>query len=239
MSLTPKIEVISKGEEAYPSGLLEKLGSKAPDRLYCMGNLSLLDKKSVGFCGSRNASEKGLETAEDCSAQAAESDVVVVSGNAAGVDLHAHLQALKAGGETILVLPEGINSFSIRKPFREHWDWSRALVISQFEPDVPWRSYNAMARNKVILGLSCAMIVIEAGDRGGTLDAGKSTLEVNMPLFVARYADGGDQAKGNEILIGLGGIPLNRLRSTNRANMEKVWAAFSDPNRVRPQPKLL
>lgn len=239
MSLNPEIHIISKGDDAYPLSLSEKLGSKAPDKLYCMGNLALLQKKSVGFCGSRNASEKGLEAADDCSQQAAASDVVVVSGNAAGVDFHAHLEALKAGGETILVLPEGINSFNIRKPFRKHWDWSRALVVSQFEPDTPWRSYHAMARNKVILGLSCAMIVIEAGDRGGTLDAGKSTLEVNMPLFVARYADAGEQAKGNEILISLGGIPLKRLRSTNRANMEKVWAAFSDPNCVRPQPKLL
>ena len=204
-----------------------------------MGNLQLLKKRSIGFCGSRKASERGLETAEDCSAQAAESDVVVVSGNAAGVDLHAHLEALKNGGETILVLPEGINSFSIRKPFRDYWDWSRVLVVSQFEPDVPWRSYNAMARNKIILGLSCAMIVIEAGDRGGTLDAGKSTLEANTPLFVARYSNAGEQARGNEILIGMGGVPLNRLKSTNRANMDKVWAAFTDPNCARVQPKLI
>ncbi len=239
MSFNPDIHELSVGDAGYPQALIERLGPRAPKRLFCMGNLELLEKKSVGFCGSRKASEKGLQTAEDCSAQAALSNVVVISGNAAGVDLHAHREALKCGGETILVLPEGIKSFGIRKPFREYWDWSRVLVISQFEPDTPWRAYNAMARNKVILGLSCAMVVIEAGERGGTLNAGKSTLDANLPLFVAQYEIAEESARGNEILIKLGGIPLNRLKSTNRANMSKVWDSFKDPNCARLQPKLL
>lgn len=194
---------------------------------------------AVGFCGSRKASEKGLATADDCASQAAENGVVVTSGNAAGVDFHAHYHALANGGSTILVLPEGIEHFRVRKDFEGVWDWERVLVVSQFEPSTPWRAYHAMARNKVIIGLSQAMIVIEAGASGGTLDAGKSTLHANMPLFVAQYENLTSQAAGNQILIDLGGLPLNRLRSTNRANMIKVWQAFENPDQAKSQPRLI
>jgi DNA processing protein len=231
--------ILAAGTEGFPLQLAHTLGKSAPSVLYCRGNSKILSYPAVGFCGSRKASEKGLETADDCAAQAAENGVVVASGNAAGVDLHAHYQALANGGCTILVLPEGIEHFRIRKEFEKVWDWDRVLVVSQFEPSTPWRSYHAMARNKIIIGLSRAMIVIEAGSTGGTLDAGKSTLKVNLPLFVAQYENINSEASGNQILIELGGFPLNRLRSTNRANMKRVWQSFEDPDVACLRPRLL
>lgn len=238
MSQKPDTFLLTLGDERFPNRLSALQGFKSVEKLFCLGNLELLNSKGVGFCGSRKASEKGLATAKDCAEQAAANGVVVISGNAAGVDRVAHFEALAAGGTTILVLPEGMEHFRIRKELREVWDWDKTLVISQFEPSVPWRSYHAMTRNKVILGLSHAMIVIEAGDRGGTLDAGKSTIKADRPLFVAQYEGAPPEAAGNEILIRLGGIPLNRLRSTNRANMQKVWDSFDDDAHIR-QKKLI
>lgn len=239
MSSNPDTQLLEEGTDRFPVSLKAVLGKSAPTRLYCIGNLKLLELPGVGFCGSRKASEKGLQTTEDCSAQAAKDGIVVISGNAAGVDFRAHYRALADGGSTILVLPEGIDHFRIRKALRDVWDWNRVLVVSQFDPKTPWRAYHAMARNKVILGLSQAMIVVEAGSTGGTLDAGKSTLAANMPLFVVEYGDANPDASGNKILIEMGGVPLNRLRSTQRANMQKVWDAFEDPNASRLQKKLL
>jgi DNA processing protein len=239
MLLTPDIKKLVVGEETYPTNLIEVLGKRAPATLYCQGNLSLLDLPGVGFCGSRKATEKGLATAGDCSAQAAKHGVVVVSGNAGGVDICAHHEALHSGGKTIIVLPEGIEHFRVKKALSDVWDWERVLVVSQFEPKVPWRVYNAMARNKIILGLSKAMIVIEAGEKGGTLDAGRSTLDANLPLFVVQYEQVVPEAAGNQILLSLGGISLNRSRTTHRANMEKVWASFSDKEAFRRQRQLI
>lgn len=216
---------IDRSSSAYPMRLVNVLGEKAPHLIHCLGNKDLLLKPAVGFCGSRKASPRGLETADDCSAQSAAQKIVVVSGNAAGVDLHAHYHALLNGGDTVLVIPEGINHFRIRSQFKDVWDWSRVLVISQFKPDTPWRAYHAMARNKVILGLSSAMIVIEAGATGGTLDAGKSALDARVPLFVANYANENAEALGNKILLSLGGQPLGRSKETRRANMQRVWDA--------------
>lgn len=222
--------ILEQNDDVYPSSLSDVLGRDAPRRLEWLGNLSLLSRPSVGFCGSRKASSKGLAAAADCAAQAAENGVVVVSGYASGVDAVAHFEALAKDGSTIIVLPEGISYFRVRRELREVWDWERVLVVSQFSADERWQSFRAMARNKVIIGLSDAMIVIEAGETGGTMDAGKSTLRYGQPLFVAQYEEVTPDAVGNRYLIELGARPLSRLRSTGRANMARVWETFNGRN---------
>jgi DNA processing protein len=209
------------GSVGYPAAVANALGDKAP-AITMMGNTDLLESPAIGFCGSRKASARGLETAADCAEQAAEAGFAVVSGNAAGVDFVAHHAALKVGGATILVLPEGIDHFRIRKDLRAVWDWTRVLVISQFEAAALWRAGRAMARNQIIIALSQAMIVIEAGATGGTLNAGLSTLAAGKPLFVARYERVDVNALGNAILLDRGGLPLSRSRSTGRANLKDV-----------------
>lgn len=240
MSKNDAARSVSIGDSDYPPSLLERLGKTAPLRLYCLGNLQLLSYyHSVGFCGSRKATERGLETAMDCAIQAAERGVIVTSGYAAGVDLQAHYHSLASGGSTVIVLPEGINHFRVRKQLKDVWDWERVCVLSQFEPGHPWQAFRAMARNKVIVGLSRAMIVIEAGETGGTLDAGRASLKAGLPLFVAEYSDMGVDARGNQLLIDAGASPLMRLRSTNRANMQRVWDAIADPNSTLRQPSFI
>jgi DNA processing protein len=221
----PAIRRIAPGMAEYPLALAVM---RKPPVIHAMGNLSLLDQIGIGFCGSRKASEKGLETAADCADLAARDSIVVVSGNAAGVDLVAHSSALKAGGTTILVLPEGIDHFRIRKEFRSLWDWSRVLVLSQFEPTAPWQAYRAMERNAVIIALSRAMIVIEAGATGGTLNAGLTTLANGKPLFVAIYEKMAVNAPGNALLIERGGVPLAKSRTTGRANLDRVRMAIHE-----------
>ena len=98
------------------------MGNKAPKHLNMVGNIDLLNIDGLGFCGSRKISSKGLETAQDCANQVAHHNISVVSGNAAGVDFEAHYNCLKAGGKTILVLPEGINHFRIKKVLQPVWD---------------------------------------------------------------------------------------------------------------------
>lgn len=207
----------------YPERVKVIMGSKAPKHLDIVGNMDLLCLAGLGFCGSRKSSEKGLETARDCAEQAAQNDIVVVSGNAAGVDFEAHFNCLKSGGKTILVLPEGINHFRIKKALKSVWDWERVLIVSQFEPNEPWKGYRAMARNQLIIALSRAMVVIEAGERGGTLNAGKETLKSKLPLFVAQYQDMSVDARGNQLLLDMGAKKLAKSKMTNRANLTKIF----------------
>lgn len=227
MDNKPEIIKIDKNDEIYPSRLLSILGKKAPDALYLQGNSELLHLDGVGFCGSRKSTQKGLETAKDCADQAAKDGITVISGNAAGVDMEAHYQSLYSGGSTIIVLPEGINHFYIKKALRSVWSWDKVLVVSQFNPQDIWKTYRAMTRNQVIIGLSKAMIVIEAGEKGGTMNAGLETLKHNTPLYVAEYENMSIDALGNKKLLELGGRRLARDKLTGRANMKKIFNTIS------------
>ena len=221
---------VDLNDARYPERVKTIMGKKAPKNLDMIGNLDLLEMPSIGFCGSRKSSVKGLETAQDCAEQAAQNNVSVVSGNAAGVDFEAHFNSLKAGGKTILVLPEGINHFRTRKALESLWDWERVLVISQFESDEPWKAFRAMTRNQLIIALSRVMIVIEAGEKGGTLNAGKETLKSGLPLFVAQYQDMSVDARGNQMLLNMGAQKLAKSRLTNRANLVKVFEKMKEDN---------
>ncbi len=170
------ISVFHRGMEGYPERLERTLGEESPTTLYVWGNLELLKKPSVGFCGSRSASDKGIAITEDTARQIAELGWVVVSGHARGVDAKAHQTALENGSSTIIVAAEGILDFKLRKELKRIAKPEQILVISEFPPKARWNVGYAMMRNKTIIGLSNAMILVEARNEGGTFEAGKEAL---------------------------------------------------------------
>ena len=230
------VKIISKTEATYPERLKNLLGKKAPALLMILGNTALLEKVSVGFCGSRKASEKGLITAADCAEQLARKGINIISGYAAGVDMSAHRAAIESGGTTILVLCEGILNFYIKKDFKDIWDWERIAVVSEFLPGIPWSERNAMQRNKTNCALSRAMILIESGTNGGSMEAGRSSLNMGVPLFAPVYGDMPDSAVGNRQLLKEGARPLLKTPSTGRANMKDVLSIVLDSDILKPEP---
>ena len=84
-----------------------------------------------------------------------------------------------------------------------------------------------MQRNQVVLGLSKAVVVIEAGATGGTMRAGQAALKLKIPLHVVEYEDMAAQAPGNGILLGAGGVSVRRRKSGGRANVEDILRAVS------------
>ena len=221
----PPIQEIGISSPVYPKRLQLFLGKTSPVTLYTLGNLKLLNEDAMGFCGSRNVSGKGLLIAEDCATQAVNNNKVVLSGYARGVDRAVHKAALENGGKTILILPEGINNFRIVNELKESWNWDRTLVISEFIPNMSWKTWNAMKRNQTILALVSSMIVIEAGETGGTIAAGKEALKMHIPLFVVNHSDM-NISLGGKTLIEAGGVRLNKSESTGRANMTPVFQAM-------------
>lgn len=209
--------------EYYPVELKKSLSTNTPPILSYIGNVDLLKKRKVGFSGSRKVSEKGIAITRDCVDQLIQKDVSIVSGYAAGVDFEAHYNALSNGGSTIIILPEGINSFSIKREMKEVWDWDRVLVISEFMPNDGWTAGRAMQRNTTIIGLSDIMVVVEAGETGGSLDAGYKTLKMNKLLFVPEYGDVPESALGNNKLLNSGAAPIKRSAETQRANLSKMF----------------
>ena len=214
-------------EGVYPSSLRNVLSQRAPSVLSYIGNIELLKKKKIAFSGSRKASEKGLWITRDCVKQlATDKDVCIVSGYAAGIDITAHYSALIDGLSTIIVLPEGISHFTVHKELQPVWDLDRVLVISEFFPDDKWLEGRAMQRNKTIIGLCDAIVVVEAGEKGGSLDTGKQTLQLGKKLFVPKYAQPPVSALGNTQLLQGGAQPLAMSPFTRQTNLSGLWQAI-------------
>ncbi|MCO6010572.1 DNA-protecting protein DprA [Actinoallomurus purpureus] len=196
------ISVTIFGDEDFPKSLIDR-GRPAAPILFYQGDPQLFEEPGIGMCGSRAATELGLKAARACGEEVSARGLVVISGYAKGVDTETHLAALQTGGCTVIVLAEGFDHFRIKKVFADDFDRRRALVVSQFPPSQPWGAYNAMARNKVIFGLGRALVVIEAGERGGTLAAGQGALKIGRPVFVLEFGEG--TPPGNRILLNQGG----------------------------------
>lgn len=218
--LTKTVTCLTNTDTNYPSKLAKALGSKSPNVLYMWGNLSLLDLPSVGFCGSRNVSEKGLQVTADAVEQIVQLGWVVVSGHAKGVDTTAHRTALENDGCTIIVAAEGIEVFKLRQELKKIAKPEQILIVSEFEPKARWVVGRAMQRNTTIIGLSNAMVLIESRLEGGTYEAGKTALRLKMPLFVAQYEMEAETNAGNAYFLQHGAIPFMKNKVTGRANID-------------------
>lgn len=229
------IRTALRGDEFYPPRLESVLADKAPPVLFLAGSPELLSRRGMGFSGARNASEEGLRRTEELAAVLAGRGFLVVSGHAPGVDEAAHRAALEAGGATAFVLPEGILHFRPRPSLAEFMSEDRYVVIAEFPPKMPWSISNAMQRNRTICGLAEALIVVEAGQTGGTWEAGLEALKLGTPLFVLDFDDPPPSALGNASLIKKGGVPL-RCRQGEAPEISPLEDAMN--NSVTNQPKL-
>jgi DNA processing protein len=226
------LSFVSFKDEEFPEQLYEKLGDSAPVVLSFEGNIGLFRRPMVGFCGARNVSDQGLVAAEQIASSLAENRITVVSGNAKGVDTAAHGSALRAGGSTIYVLPEGILKGAPKKVNKTLHTNSNYLTISEFYPSDIWQARRAMRRNRTIGALSDIMIVIEAGETGGTLNAGFECLKMGTPLYVVDYKSPSDSARGNKILLSEGGIPLKRDSETGFPRVDRIIDTLQKKGRL-------
>ena len=149
-----------------------------PVVLWTRGSIDALQRPSVAIVGARAASSYGLSVAERLAADLAGAGVNVVSGMARGVDSAAHRGALGASGTTVAVLGSGVDV--VYPP--EHAPLADAIaaagvVISELVPGTPPLPMFFPLRNRIISGLSRAVVVIEAGERSGSLITARMALE--------------------------------------------------------------
>ena len=215
------VELILEDESNYPQYLKTMLGKICPPLLFAKGNVSLLNSSSVGFCGSRKVSAKGIAITTECAHQLAEKSITVISGYATGTDLAAHKAALEFGGNTIFILAEGILKSYAKNDIKNLLNNKNHVFISQFMPELSWNAGNAMKRNSTIIGLSRSMILVESGKSGGTFAAGEESLRVSCPLFVIDFAKPEVSAEANPYFISKGGYPIRGKNGI--PNLSKVF----------------
>jgi DNA processing protein len=221
------VTVCFRGEANFPWRVAQM--RHTPAVLFTWGNQGLLNEQGVGMCGSRNVSDRGLRAARQCGDEVAGHELMIISGYARGVDTETHLAALGSGGRTAIVLAEGIDHFKKKRAFDGvDFDPSRIVVISQFAPSQAWNVGAAMARNRVIVGLGRALVVIEAGETGGTLDAGMQALKTNKPVLALEFSEGATPA-GNAILHDLGAIRIGTRQHLSRVLDEICTVPAAQP----------
>jgi DNA processing protein len=149
-----------------------------PSVLWLSGRRDALDLPAVAIVGSRAGSPYALAVAEHLAADLASRGIVVVSGLARGVDSAAHRGALSARGSTVGVLGSGVD---IVYP-SEHRALAREMtangaVVSELVPGTPPQPHFFPLRNRIISGLARAVVVIEAGEKSGSLITARAALE--------------------------------------------------------------
>ena len=175
--------VLTPEDEAYPAPLRSL--SDLPTALYVCGDVSCIcEQLVIAVVGSRHASMYSLDVARQISRDLARAGAVVVSGGALGVDSAAHTGALYAKGKTIAVLGCGLNTPYLQKNavLREEIAQNGAL-ISEYPPDTPAKPANFPLRNRIISGLSSGVLVIEAGEKSGSLITARYASEQGRDVF--------------------------------------------------------
>jgi DNA processing protein len=162
------IDAVPWGHDDYPS-LLAAIPD-APFILWFRGTLSCLRKPAVAVVGSRAATPYGLEAASRLAGDLAAAGVLIVSGLARGIDSAAHRSALAAGGDTVAVLGSGVDIIYPPEHLRLAAETSsHGAVVSEFPPGTMPVAFHFPARNRIISGLSQAVVVVEAAERSGSL----------------------------------------------------------------------
>lgn len=166
--------VISYFSEEYPEAL--KAIANPPWLLYYRGRKELLRGVSVAIVGSRKATHSGLQVADWFSESLAAAGVVVVSGLAMGIDAQAHRTAADKG-KTIAVLGTGIDQYYPRRnKALQDYIAHQGLLISEFPPGQTARIDHFPRRNRIISGISQAVIVVEAARKSGSLSTAMHAL---------------------------------------------------------------
>lgn len=198
------IDIISIYDKGYPSILKEIYDP--PISLYCKGNKTILNKKSIGIVGCREATEYGKGAAKYFSYHLAKQNINIISGLAKGVDSYAHLGAvcaqseekniqikccphvdnLKNCGNTVAVLGNGLD---MTYP-KENEYLSKEIIekggaiLSEYPLGAKPEKMNFPARNRIISGMSQGILVVEAKEKSGTLITVDFALEQGKDVFV-------------------------------------------------------
>ncbi len=167
---------VAWSDVAYPAPLAAIVDP--PFVLWTRGVIPVLDRPAAAIVGSRAASAYGLSVAERLASDLAARGVVIVSGLARGVDSAAHRGALAGGGITVAVLGSGLDV--IYPP--EHTGLARelqrtGLLLGELVPGTPPLKPFFPLRNRIISGLSRAVVIVEAGEKSGSLITARCALE--------------------------------------------------------------
>lgn len=243
------VGVISIYEDVYP-GILrsctdEKGNLDPPMVLYYRGNLEALKRPGVAVIGTREPTPNGIKAGKHFSAELAKRGYNIVSGLAVGCDTTGHQGALAAGGVTTAFLANGLDWESIYP--KENLELAQEIVakggilLSEYPVGQSCDRYGLVARDRLQAGLSYATIVIQTGERGGTMHAVNATVNSGKPLFAVEYKKEEDtsneKVQGNIKLVQEG--KAHPLTSTSIEDALSIMDKSRDKLKIKVQQQTL
>lgn len=208
------VQLVVRADPRYPRTLARSLPlAIQPLQLFCRGDVGILARPSVAVIGARDAGAETIGFTRELSVLLAEEGLVIAGGLGKGVGQAAFEEALSVGGgQTLVVLPMGINTFGVDREMETALQQSRALLVSPFHPEAKFSDAQAIARNKLIVGLSEAVFVVAAGEAGVARETAEESLRLGKTVYVWAVNPAVEPAaSGNRGLIESGALPIADL----------------------------
>lgn len=210
--------------------------SDPPKKLYVQGALPPDDRKWLAVVGSRKYTPYGKEACESLIAGLSGFPIVIVSGLALGIDAIAHHAALGAALSCVAVPGSGLDR-KVLYPSTNHRLADEILktggaLVSEFEPDFAATAWSFPQRNRIMAGLSDAVLVIEAEEKSGTLITSKLAIEYNRDVLTVPGSIFSSSSAGPHMLLRLGATPITSskdlLEALGFASGQKTERDYSD-----------
>ncbi len=196
----PGHHLLTLGDPGYPARLLEI--ADPPTVLYVRGNPDLLRQPALAIVGSRNATPQGMQNAEQFARHLAGQGLSIVSGLALGIDTAAHRGALAADGTTIAVIGTGADRlYPARNRELALAIADKGAIVSEFPLGSGVQAANFPRRNRIIAGLSCGVLVVEAAVESGSLITARLAGEQGRDVFAVPGSIHSPLARGCHQLI--------------------------------------
>ncbi|MBI4853211.1 MAG: DNA-protecting protein DprA [Acidobacteria bacterium] len=178
-----KAKAITLASENYPK-LLREI-SDPPIVLYTKGNLDLaLTQPAIGVIGARRCSTYGQYASEMLSNDLASRGITIISGLARGIDTVAHRSAIKANGQTIAVMGNGLDQvYPKENSLLAKEIENCGGIISELPLGAPPLPQNFPFRNRIIAGMCLGVLVVEAAEKSGSLITARLAMEQNREVF--------------------------------------------------------
>lgn len=160
--------------------------AKPPKKLHFIGKLPEQHLPTVAIVGSRRPTAYGREVTYQIANNLAKRGVIIISGMAIGVDSIAHRATLDAGGITLAILANGLDMIypATHRALANDIITKNGAIISEYEPGTEPMKFRFLERNRIVSGLSDAIIITEAAARSGTLSTAMHALEQGREVFV-------------------------------------------------------
>ncbi|OTA17787.1 DNA processing protein DprA [Xenorhabdus vietnamensis] len=229
----PDHHLLTFSHPEYP--LLLKQIHSPPLVLFVAGDISVLSQRQISIVGSRTATFYGEKWGKIFASDLAKNNLVVTSGLAIGIDGICHQAALDAGGKTIAVLGSGLeNIYPSRHKYLARHIKEHGALVSEFFPDAPPKAKHFPRRNRIISGLSLALLIVEAHKNSGSLITARCALEQGRDIFALPGPLGSPANEGNHWLIKQGAyLATNVIDIMEHISTSFQWVSIEDKGRVK------